>query len=57
MANKSKSKQRGNNLVQPSATNAKLKASEQEYGQAIKMFKVAEKENAYSGYSRKLKTI
>lgn len=57
MANKKKSNKPGSNLVQATTTNAKLKESEKEYGTAIKMFKVAEKENAYGGYTRKVKTI
>lgn len=55
--NKKKSKQRLAKLVQANGSNASIAKSELEYGQAVKMFAQAEKENAYSDYVRKVKTV
>lgn len=55
--NKKKSKQRPAKLVQANGTNSTIAKSEKEYGEAVKLFVQAEKENAYSGYVHKVRTV
>lgn len=54
---KNKQRKPVNDLVQAPETLSRTQRDEKEYGQAVKIFAQAEKENAYSGYSRRVKTV